>query len=111
MPQFASFDEVFQALKDHFRGDEARIHAVVAVHIPEAGRWYLHFQPGRLEVLREPPEEPVDVTLTVSAQDYWDLLYGRLDPLRAYMQGRLQVEGDRRLLYELQHLFRLPQEE
>lgn len=108
MRRFASFDEVFQALQEHFRGQEARVHAVVAVHIPEAGSWYLRFQPGQLEVLREPPPEPVDVALTVSAQDYWDLLYGRLDPLRAYMQGRLQVEGDLRLLYQLQSLFRLP---
>ncbi len=111
MRRFETFEDVFKALQEHFRPETAQdVQAVVGVHIEGegGGSWYLRFDRGALEVLREPPEEPIDVDIQVSAEDYWALLYGDLDPLAAFMRGRLRIQGDLRLLYQLQHLFRLP---
>ncbi len=111
MRRFQSFDDVFRALKEHFRPETAQgVQAVVGVHIEGegGGSWYLDFDEDQLEVLREAPDKPVDVDIHVSAEDYWALLYGEMDPLAAYMRGRLRIRGDLRLLYQLQHLFRLP---
>ena len=111
MLRFQNFDEVFQALKAHFRAETARtVQAVVGVHIEGegGGSWYLDFDSGRLDIRRETPDKPVNVDVFVRAEDYWALLYGELDPMAAYMRGRLRIRGDLRLLYQLQHLFRLP---
>jgi len=111
MRRFQSFDEVFQSLKEHFQPESAlSVQAVVGVHIEGqgGGSWYLDFDGGRLDILREAPNKPIDVEISVQAEDYWALLYGEMDPLAAYMRGRLRIHGDLRLLYQLQHLFRLP---
>ncbi len=111
MRRFNSLDQVFQAVQEHFEPEKAGdVQAVVAVHVEGegGGSWYLRFQNGRLEVLKEPPPEPVDVEIHTSVDDYWALLYGEMDPVSAFMRGRLRVKGDLRLLYRLQYLFRLP---
>ncbi len=111
MRRFKTLDAVFQALKEHFRPEMAQgVQAVVAVHVDgnHGGSWYLRFANGRMDVLREPPGEPIDVEVRTSEEDYWALLYGEMDPVGAYMRGRLRIKGDLRLLYQLQYLFRLP---
>jgi putative sterol carrier protein len=39
-------------------------------------------------------DTPTDVTLTADADTFRQLLGGDLDPMAAFMQGRLKVDGD-----------------
>lgn len=110
MPQFASFDEVFEALARRFdpskaQGIEARI--VVRIQGEGGGTWSLHFTQGKLQVHKDMPETEPDVVVEAHAEDYWALLRGELDPVAAFMQGRLRVQGNPMLLLRLQDLFRL----
>ena len=45
-----------------------------------------------------------DCTIEVSEDDLLDLLTGQLDPLNAYMSGRLQIHGDMSVAMQLQSL-------
>ena len=39
-------------------------------------------------------DTPTDVTLTADAETFRQMLGGELDPMAAFMQGRLKVDGD-----------------
>jgi putative sterol carrier protein len=45
-----------------------------------------------------------DITLTMSSDDFGDLVEGRLDGVTAFMGGKLKVKGDMMLAMRLQSL-------
>ncbi|NPA31585.1 MAG: SCP2 sterol-binding domain-containing protein [Chloroflexi bacterium] len=113
MPKVNTIQQVFDLLPRYFRPEKARdVRAVVQFHIPGAGGgdWIVRVDQGRLSVEPGVSPTPADLTVTVSAENYWALLRGEMDPLAAYMRGRLRIEGDLKLAYRLQDLFRMPDE-
>jgi hypothetical protein len=63
----------------------------------EAGDWAVSFKLGSGPV----PAEPT-TTVTVSAEDAAALERGELDPMQAFMSGRIRVTGDMALLMQMQ---------
>jgi putative sterol carrier protein len=63
----------------------------------EGGDWQvgLKLGPGAI------PEQPA-ATVTLAAEDAAAMERGELDPVQAFMAGRLQVEGDVSLLMQVQ---------
>ena len=57
------------------------------------GVFYVEVKDGRISV---EPYEYYDrqCSITISGQDFNSLLEGRLDPVKAYDEGRLRVDGD-----------------
>jgi putative sterol carrier protein len=51
-------------------------------------------------------DEPADTVIVISWPDWLALSQGDLDPMRAYMSGRLRVEGDLSSAMELGSLFK-----
>jgi len=45
--------------------------------------------------------------LEAAAQDVLDMYDGKLDPMKAFMQGKLRINGDKALALKLTTLFRL----
>jgi len=48
---------------------------------------------------------PADAAITIGWDDWKALAKGQLDPMTAYMKGRLKIEGDMGLAMKLQGLF------
>jgi hypothetical protein len=63
----------------------------------EGGDWKVDFKLGPGEI----PAEPT-TTITVSADDAGAMDRGELDPMTAFMSGRLQVTGDMTLMMQMQ---------
>jgi hypothetical protein len=63
----------------------------------EGGDWRVDFKLGPGEI----PAQPT-TTLTLSAEDAAAMERGELDPMQAFMSGRLQVGGDMTLLMQMQ---------
>jgi hypothetical protein len=61
------------------------------------GDWAVAFKLGS-----GPVPEQATTTVTVSAEDADALERGQLDPMQAFMSGRLRVEGDMALLMQMQ---------
>jgi len=95
------------SLVERFRREAAvDLSAVYQLHLTgsERGDWYLRIADGKCSLLPGSAGEP-DVTITMAAQDWVDLLAGRLDGYTAFFQGRIEVTGDLSLALRLQSAF------
>ena len=63
----------------------------------ESGDWSVAMKLGPGEI----PSEPT-TTVTVSAEDAAAMASGELDPMAAFMSGRIRVEGDMTLMMQMQ---------
>ena len=68
------------------------------------GEWLVHIHDQLCEVTRERIETP-NLLVRAEAQDVLDIFYGKLDAVRAYMQGKVQMIGDMSLAMRLTNLF------
>ncbi|HZU18164.1 MAG TPA: SCP2 sterol-binding domain-containing protein [Candidatus Dormibacteraeota bacterium] len=74
----------------------------------QGGTWWVKVADGRAESGRGEVANP-SVTLSADARDYVRIALGELDPVSAFMGGRLRIKGDMGLAIKLQTLFRRPQ--
>ncbi len=49
-------------------------------------------------------DDPANCTIGMSAEDFDDMIHGRLPPTAAFMQGKMQVDGDMSLAMKLGQL-------
>ena len=89
-------DQTMRDAPQYFQPENARgVDAVVQLHFTgrEAGDWFLIVNGGNCSV--ESGIHPsATMKLTIDGQDYLDILDGRLQAMSAFMQGRIQFEGD-----------------
>jgi len=69
-----------------------------------SGCWHLIVAERQCRLATGAAEKP-DVIITVSTEDWGEMMGGRLDPFTALASGRLQVEGDLELAMRLQAVF------
>ena len=70
----------------------------------EAGKYALHIADGKCELIPGGVEKP-DMTLTVSDKDWISVAQGKLDPVSAFMTGKVKVAGDMSLAMRLAQVF------
>jgi putative sterol carrier protein len=70
----------------------------------KGGSWYVRIKNQSLEV--EQGEAPgADLVFAADAQDALDIFTGKLNPMRAYMSGRVKFSGNTSLAMRLSNLF------
>src|SRR5947209_17647152 len=69
----------------------------------EAGKWALQIANGEGKVIPGGVEKP-DITFTVSDKDWLAITEGKLDPMNAFMTGKLKVAGDMMLAMKVPNL-------
>ena len=67
----------------------------------EGGNFYLELESGRGAPEEGTLEDP-DLTVSVDIADFLGLLKGELNPMTAFMSGKIKVEGDMTLAMKLQ---------
>ena len=70
----------------------------------EAGKWALQIANGEGKIIPGGVEKP-DITFTVSDNDWLAISEGKLDPMNAFMTGKLKVAGDMMLAMKVPNLF------
>jgi len=68
------------------------------------GKWQVLINGDNCEV-KEGSHPSPNITISMSAQDYLDLVTGKLNPQMAFMTGKLRLTGDMGLALRLQSLF------
>lgn len=59
----------------------------------EPGVWAIHIAEGAARLIPGGVEKP-DVTFTIKSQDWLAISEGKLNPMQAFMFGKLKVAGD-----------------
>jgi putative sterol carrier protein len=72
----------------------------------EPGSWHADIKDGAVKVEQGTHASP-KITLTVDSADFVRLLTGELDPMQAFMQGKLKLQGDMSLAMKITQLFKM----
>ena len=92
-----------------FQPDRAAgVDAVVQYHLTgeQGGDWIITIHDGTCKVAPGIAENP-KMTMTADAQEFRDILLGRMDGMAAFMQGKLQLKGDLNLAMKLTSFFKM----
>lgn len=69
------------------------------------GYWVINAKEGKGKVSYNGKEKP-DVTFTISDEDVVDLISGKLNPQKAFFQGKIKIQGNMGLAMKLTDLQR-----
>jgi putative sterol carrier protein len=104
MPSVA---ELFSEMPNHFDATKAGdMDAIVQFDLSgaEGGEWHVIIADGDCSVKQGSAESPT-ATIRMDAGDYADMLTGKLDPMSAFLQQKVKVEGDLNTVMKFQTLF------
>jgi putative sterol carrier protein len=99
--------ETFDAMPSRFRPERAQgLKAVIQYDItgPDPCSCHVEIADGQC-ALKEGGAAQPNLTLTMSSQDWLDMLAGKLNGQVAFMSGKLKHKGDMSLLMRLPGLF------
>jgi putative sterol carrier protein len=99
--------DTFEAMTTRFRPERAQgLQAVIQYDItgPEGCTYHINIADGQCALNEGSAAQP-QLTLTMSAQDWLDMLGGKLSGQVAFMSGKLKHKGDMSLLMRLPGLF------
>jgi putative sterol carrier protein len=100
--------ETFEAMKGRFRPERAQgLKAVIQYDITGSGgcTYHVDIADGQCAVREGGAVASPTLTLTMAAQDWLDMLSGKLNGQVAFMSGKLKHKGDMSLLMRLPGLF------
>ena len=103
-------EEIFNRMESLFLAEKAEgVNASVAYKITGEGGGEFTCIVSNLQftLLRELKAD-ANATVTISAEDWIALNEGRLDPMAAYLSGKLKASGDQNLLMKFPKLFKRP---
>jgi putative sterol carrier protein len=68
------------------------------------GQWTATIADGKIELVEGAAGTP-DATFKMKAEHFLGIVNGKINPISAYMQGRVRIEGDMSVAMKLQSLF------
>lgn len=102
-----SVDDSIDWLRKHFDAEAARGASVSYQYElagPDGGAFHARVHEGRLEAAAGRVANP-DVTLRLSAHDFFDVLAGRENADMLFMARRIEIDGDLSLALKMRKLF------
>jgi putative sterol carrier protein len=107
MPEYADVGAALTALSESV--DVAKLKGMDATMLfdisgEQGGQWTVTVKDGHVDV-KEESTGPTPLTIEATSKDVMALLNGQLNPMAAFMQGRLKVKGDMSMAMQLQKLF------
>jgi putative sterol carrier protein len=72
----------------------------------EASDWHVIVKDQTVKVEKGKHDSPT-MTLGADSQDYKDIVTGRLNPMNAFMQGKVKLQGNLNLAMKFAEIFKL----
>ncbi|MCI0547961.1 MAG: SCP2 sterol-binding domain-containing protein [Candidatus Rokubacteria bacterium] len=101
--------ETFEAMPSKFRSDKASgVNATIQYEISgdQGGAWHAVIKDGACKVSEGTAPTP-NLTLAMSAQDWLDMIGGKLSGQMAFMSGKLKLKGDMGLAMKISSMFQV----
>lgn len=102
--------QLFESMPEHLDAAKAAgadIAVMFDLDGDDGGRWIVHVVDGACNV-ENGGEGRHDATIKMADEDYVAMMQGRLNPMSAFMSGKIKVAGDMSKALKLQSLFRQP---
>ncbi|MFO7172212.1 MAG: SCP2 sterol-binding domain-containing protein [Bacillota bacterium] len=104
----SALGEIFAELQRRANANPERLQGLSAVYQFEltgegGGTYHVRIADGQAAVV-EGPAQDAGCTIQMEAADFQALVAGRLNPMTAFMTGKLKVRGDLSLAMKLQSL-------
>jgi putative sterol carrier protein len=102
--------QIFDEMPTSFNPDAAKgMNAVIQFNLSGdgGGNYHTIIKDGKCSV-QEGTHAAPNMTMTIGAQDYVDMITGKLNGQMAFMSGKLKIAGDMGLAMKLQTLFKRP---
>lgn len=99
---------VMERVMEYFNPEKAAgIDAVIQFHLTgdQGGDWFATIRDKKLTVEPGTTTNP-RLTFSANTADIMNMFTGKLNPMQAYMQGKVQVRGDMSLAMRLADIFR-----
>jgi putative sterol carrier protein len=99
--------DIFKEMGSRFKADKAGdLNLTVQFDLSgdTGGQWYVDIANGACEVEKGNTESPT-ATIRMDAADYVDMTTGKLNPMTAFMSGKIKVEGDLNAVMKFQQIF------
>lgn len=104
------FSDLIEMIPGAFMPEKAGgVSAVVLFQVSGegGGDWTMRIENGSCAV-NEGKADSYDLKLEGDAQDALDVFAGKLDPMKAYMQGKIHLSGNMLLAMRIFGLFQVP---
>jgi putative sterol carrier protein len=92
---------------EHIRnavGDNSGLGKTVKLDLGDAGKIFIDGAASPNSVSND--DKPADATVSISWDDFLALSEGKLDPMMAFMQGKLKIAGDMMIAQKLAPLLK-----
>ncbi len=102
----ADLQAIFDGMSDRFQADKAGdLDMTVKFELSGegGGEWYARIQDGSIDV-EKGSVEGAAATLKMDADDFAKMSSGDLNPMMAFMSGKIKVEGDLNSVMKFQTL-------
>ena len=102
----SQMNEVFEKVVSRFDADKmAGVNATVQFNLTggDGGEYYLAIAGGNCNYGKGAAESP-SATITIASEDLTALTSGQLNPMAAFMQGKIKVQGDMGVVMKMQNL-------
>lgn len=106
----AAVKDIFNQMPANLNADAAKgMNSVIQFNLTGegGGNYYVEIKDGTCNVTEGSHASP-NMTMTMSAQDYVDMISGKLNGQMAFMSGKLKIAGDMGLAMKMQTLFKRP---
>ena len=100
-------EDLMKKMPDAFLPDKAEgVDAVIQFHLGKGGDWICTIRDKTCTAEQGVIEEP-NLTLTAEADDYIDMITGKLNPMTAIATKKVLLKGDLNLAMKYMNLFEL----
>lgn len=102
----ADLNSIFANLGQNLDADKARdVNLTILFNLTGdgGGQWYAKIHNGELDSGQGTVEDP-SATLTMDADDFAAMSKGDLNPMMAFMSGKIKVDGDLNAVMKFQSL-------
>lgn len=99
--------EIFKEMPSRFKADQAsdlKMEVQFELSGDDGGAWYVKVADGACTIEEGAIDSP-QATVKMDATDWVDMSTGKLNPMAAFMSGKVKVEGDLNAVMKIQQLF------
>ncbi len=102
--------EIFDQMAANLNADAAKgMNSTIQFNLSgdDGGEWYVAIKDSKADVAKG-KAPTANMTLSMTSQDYVDMIMGKLNGQMAFMSGKLKISGDMGLAMKMQNLFKRP---